>query len=275
IRPGEHVDARGIDHRRDPADGCVQRQHRRSASDGLGYLKDATTPVSIQNKIPATRLIEANIAGTNTGHSGKGQTSPLNHLLAHRFNDVGRCRRNGSDMASVEHHGGRQPGLQNGRKGSAVIDADPSERDSGTSRNQAREVPGIPAPPVISHAENDRYCSPGVEPDRPFPVGRKEPTRGDGLDIEIFDPRVLEKPGLAGAAEVAGRSVAFRNGQFSGDGVHDEAVLGLALVTFVIARLLQPQNSGSCLEIGLAAFPADATYLPDARYGSLHKHHQK
>ena len=86
------------------------------------------------------------------------------------------------------------------------------------------------------------------------------------------------KPDLVGAAEVAGRGVAVRNGQFSGDGIHDEAVLdhaGLAVMTFVIARLLQPQNSGSCLEIGLAAFPEDATYLPDARYGSLHKHHQK
>ena len=114
---------------------CEFGQHRRSASDGLGYLKDATTPVSIQKKIPATRLIEANIAGTNTGHSGKGQTSPLNHLLAHRFNDVGRCRRNGSDMASVEHHGGRQRGLQNGRKGSTVIDTDPLEGDPETSRH--------------------------------------------------------------------------------------------------------------------------------------------
>src|ERR1700750_3383672 len=109
---------------------CEFGQHRRSATDVLRYLKDATTPVFIQNKNPATRLIEANIAGTNTGHSGKGRTSPLNHLPAHRFNDVGRCRRNGSDMASVEHYGGRQRGLQNGRKGSAVIDADPSERDS-------------------------------------------------------------------------------------------------------------------------------------------------
>ena len=141
---------------------CEFGRHRRSGSDGRGYLKDATTPVSIQNKIPATRLIEANIAGTNTGHSGKGQTSPLNHLPAHRFNDVGRCRRNGSDMASVEHYGGRQWGLQNGRKGSAVIDADPSERDSEASRNQAREVPGIPAPPVISHAENDSYLPPAL-----------------------------------------------------------------------------------------------------------------
>src|ERR1700757_4541205 len=118
----------------------------RFASGGRGYLKDAATPDSVQNKKPATRLIEANIAGTNTGHSGQGQTSPLNHLPAHRFNDVRRCRRNGSDLASVEHQGGRQGGLQNGRKGSAVIDADPSERDSEASCNQAREIPGIPAP---------------------------------------------------------------------------------------------------------------------------------
>src|SRR5690242_20537858 len=257
---------------------CEFGQHRRYASDGLGYLKDAATPDSIQNKKPATRLIEANIAGTNTGHSGKGQTSPLNHLPAHRFNDVGRCRRNWSDMASVEHHGGRQGGLQNGRKGSAVIDADPSEWDSETSRNQAREVPGIPAPPVISHAENDSYRSTGVEPDRPFPLGRKERIRGDGLDVEIFDARVLDKLDLADAAGVAGRSMVFSNGQFSGDDIHDEAIpddVGLVVVIFVIARQLQPQNSGSCVEIGFAAFPDNATCLPAARYASLHKHRRK
>jgi hypothetical protein len=42
---------------------------------------------------PATRLIEANIARTNTGHCGEGQPSPLNHVVAHRFNDVGDGRR--------------------------------------------------------------------------------------------------------------------------------------------------------------------------------------
>src|SRR5207248_8435108 len=149
--------------------------------------KDAATPVSIQHKKPAARLIEANIARTNTGHCGKGQPSPLNHLVAHLFNDVGDGRRSRADMASVKHNGSRHGGLQNSRKGRTVIDADPSERDSKTNRNQAREVPGIPAPPVISHAENDSYRSTGVEPDRPFSVGRKERVRGDGLDIEIFD----------------------------------------------------------------------------------------
>ena len=81
---------------------CEFGQHRRSAADGRGYLKDATTPVSIQNKKPATRLIEADIPRTNTGHCGKGQPSPLNHLVAHRFNDVGDGPRNRADMASVK-----------------------------------------------------------------------------------------------------------------------------------------------------------------------------
>ncbi|HZC97514.1 MAG TPA: hypothetical protein VE267_15570 [Bradyrhizobium sp.] len=54
---------------------CEFGRHRRSGSDGRGYLKDAATPVSIQHKKPATRLIEANIARTNTGHCGKGACS--------------------------------------------------------------------------------------------------------------------------------------------------------------------------------------------------------
>ena len=95
---------------------CEFGRHRRSGSDGRGYLKDAATPVSIQHKKPATRLIEANIARTNTGHCGKGQPSPLNHLVAHLFNDVGDGRRNRADMASVKHNGSRHGGLQNSRK---------------------------------------------------------------------------------------------------------------------------------------------------------------
>src|ERR1700745_2958483 len=112
----------------------------------------------------------------------------------------------------------------------------------------------------------------------PFPLGRKERIGGDGLDVEIFDARVLDKSDLADAAGVAGRSMVFNNGQFSGDGIHDEVIpddVGLVVVIFGIARQLQPRNSGSCVGIGLAAFPENATYLPAARYASLHKHHRK
>jgi hypothetical protein len=114
---------------------CEFGRHRRSASNGRGYLKDAAIPVSIQHKKSATRLIEANIARTNTGHCGEGQPSPLNHVVAHRFNDVGDGRRNRADMASVKHNGRRRGGLQNSRKGRTVIDADRLERDSETSRH--------------------------------------------------------------------------------------------------------------------------------------------
>jgi hypothetical protein len=114
---------------------CEFGRQRRFASGGRGYLEDAATPVSIQHKKPASRLIEANIAGANTGHCGKGQPSPLNHVVAHCFNDLGDGRRNRAEMGSVKHNGRRHGGLQNGRKGSAVIDADPLERDSETSRH--------------------------------------------------------------------------------------------------------------------------------------------
>jgi len=57
-------------------------------------------PVSVQHKKPATRLIEANILSTNAGHWGKGQPSPLNHLIAHRFNDFGNGRPNRTDTFS-------------------------------------------------------------------------------------------------------------------------------------------------------------------------------
>ena len=114
---------------------CEFGRQRRAASGGRGYLKDAATPVSVQHKKPASRLIEANIAGANTGHCGKGQPSPLNHVVAHCFNDLGDGRRNRAEMASVKHKGRCHGGLQNGRKGSAVIDTDPLERDSETSRH--------------------------------------------------------------------------------------------------------------------------------------------
>jgi len=114
---------------------CEFGRHKRSASDARVYLKDAATPVSVQHKKLATRLIEANIAGTNPGHCGKGHPPPLDHLVAHRFDDVGDGRRKRSDMASVKHHGTRHRGLQNSQEGRAVIDADPLERDSETSRH--------------------------------------------------------------------------------------------------------------------------------------------
>jgi hypothetical protein len=47
-----------------------------------------------------------------------------------------------------------------------------------------------PAPPVIFHAEDDRYGPHGVEADRPFPIARDERVRCDGFDIQIFDGRI-------------------------------------------------------------------------------------
>ena len=64
-----------------------------------------------------------------------------------------------------------------------------------------------PAPPVIPYTENDRYGSIGLEADGPPPVGREEWVLYDGRDIEIFEPRALDKSALARASEVVLRRV--------------------------------------------------------------------
>ena len=74
---------------------------RRSTLDGLGYLKDPTAPVPIQDVKPTCRLIEADVISTDTSQCGKGQSTLFNHPVAHLLDDVDGGARNRTGDASM------------------------------------------------------------------------------------------------------------------------------------------------------------------------------
>src|SRR4029077_240273 len=59
------------------------------APSGLDDLKDAAARVSVQDKKPPVRLIEADIGSADAGHCSKGQATLCNHPVAYVFDDIG------------------------------------------------------------------------------------------------------------------------------------------------------------------------------------------